>query len=74
VFKAGFSTKVPGDREHSRGIGLALVRRVVDRRDGEVVIGTGDLGGARMTVELPVPASVAGGRPRAAAGAGEAAP
>ncbi|MFC8801197.1 ATP-binding protein [Promicromonospora sp. NPDC057138] len=53
VFKAGFSTKVPSDREHSRGIGLALVRRVVDRRDGEVGIATGDLGGARVTVELP---------------------
>jgi sensor histidine kinase regulating citrate/malate metabolism len=60
VFKAGFSTKVSGDREHSRGIGLALVRRVVDRRDGEVVISTGDLGGARVLVELPVPASAGG--------------
>jgi sensor histidine kinase regulating citrate/malate metabolism len=59
VFKAGFSTKVLGDREHSRGIGLALVRRVVDRRDGEVVIDTGDLGGARITVELPLPATAA---------------
>jgi sensor histidine kinase regulating citrate/malate metabolism len=68
VFKAGFSTKVPGDREHSRGIGLALVRRVVDRRDGEVAIETGDLGGARVTVDLPVPASAPGGRSRAAAG------
>lgn len=59
VFKAGFSTKVLGNREHSRGIGLALVRRVVDRRDGEVVIDTGDLGGARITVELPLPAASA---------------
>ena len=77
VFKAGFSTKVAGDREHSRGIGLALVRRVVDRRDGEVVIDTGDLGGARITVELPLPAlapvelAPAGA---GAAGAGEATP
>ncbi|MFJ3403035.1 ATP-binding protein [Promicromonospora sp. NPDC090134] len=70
VFKAGFSTKVPGDREHSRGIGLALVRRVVDRRDGEVVLGTGDLGGARVRVELPVPAAIAAGRARAGVGAG----
>ncbi|WP_423462633.1 sensor histidine kinase [Promicromonospora sp. MS192] len=54
VFKAGFSTKVPADREHSRGIGLALVRRVVDRREGEVVLGSGDLGGARVSVSLPV--------------------
>jgi sensor histidine kinase regulating citrate/malate metabolism len=67
VFKAGFSTKVPGTREHSRGIGLALVRRVVDRRDGEVVIGTGDLGGARVTVELPASPPTVVGR-RAAAG------
>ncbi|MFI8527926.1 ATP-binding protein [Promicromonospora sukumoe] len=58
VFKAGFSTKVPGDREHSRGIGLALVRRVVDRRDGEVELGTGDLGGACVHVELPLPVPV----------------
>lgn len=70
VFKAGFSTKVPGDREHSRGIGLSLVRRVVDRHDGEVVIGTSDLGGARMTVELPV--SPSAGHPRATVAAGEA--
>jgi sensor histidine kinase regulating citrate/malate metabolism len=70
VFKAGFSTKVPGDREHSRGIGLALVRRVVDRWDGEVVIGTGDLGGARVRVELPVPTSGAGVRVGAGARAG----
>ncbi|WP_242503994.1 sensor histidine kinase [Promicromonospora panici] len=61
VFKAGFSTKVPGTREHSRGIGLALVRRVVDRRDGEVVIGSGDLGGARVTVELPAGATALAG-------------
>ncbi len=70
VFKAGFSTKVPGDREHSRGIGLALVRRVVDRRDGEVVLGTGDLGGACVRVELPVPVAAGVGRARAGAGAG----
>jgi sensor histidine kinase regulating citrate/malate metabolism len=71
VFKAGFSTKVPGTREHSRGIGLALVRRVVDRRDGDVEIGTSDLGGARMAVGLPLPPS--GGRSRATAGTGAAA-
>ncbi|MBE1875824.1 Spo0B domain-containing protein [Myceligenerans sp. TRM 65318] len=60
VFKAGFSTKVTGDGEHGRGIGLALVRRVVDRRGGEVVIGSGGLGGARVTVELPVTSSPGG--------------
>lgn len=69
VFKAGFSTKVAGTKEHSRGIGLALVRRVVDRRDGEVTIGTGHLGGARVTVELPVPAAAVAEREPAAAGA-----
>lgn len=69
VFKAGFSTKVPGNREHSRGIGLALVRRVVDRRDGEAVIGIGDLGGALITVELPLPAASASAEPAAAASA-----
>lgn len=70
VFKAGFSTKVLGDREHSRGIGLALVRRVVDRRDGEVVIDTGDLGGARITVELPLPATASTAAERTPAAAG----
>lgn len=69
VFKAGFSTKVVGDREHSRGIGLALVRRVVDRRDGEVDIDTGDLGGARITVALPLPASAASASASASASA-----
>ncbi|MBL0885127.1 GHKL domain-containing protein [Myceligenerans sp. I2] len=60
VFKAGFSTKAPDTREHSRGIGLALVGRVVDRRGGEVAISTSSLGGARVTAELPVPAPVTG--------------
>lgn len=85
VFKAGFTTKVAGDdgvgragagrtgrREHNRGIGLALVRRVVERRDGEIEVGTGDLGGARVTVVLPGErgAELGGGAGAGATGAG----
>ncbi|MCP2263400.1 two-component system, CitB family, sensor kinase [Promicromonospora thailandica] len=83
VFKAGFTTKVTGEagaggpgpnrsgrREHNRGIGLALVRRVVERRDGEIEVGTGDLGGARVTVVLPGAGGAAGVGAAAGAGAG----
>ncbi|MBO0609228.1 Spo0B domain-containing protein [Myceligenerans salitolerans] len=63
VFKAGFTTKTAGPGEHGRGIGLALVRRVVDRRDGEVTVGTGELGGARVAVRLPASSAAHEGPP-----------
>jgi two-component system CitB family sensor kinase len=56
VFVEGVSTKVTGgaDRAHRRGIGLALVRRIVRRRRGSVRADTSELGGARFTVTLPL--------------------
>ncbi|MBE7701663.1 sensor histidine kinase [Oerskovia sp. Sa1BUA8] len=45
----------PGtDAGTARGIGLALVRRVVARRGGAVGFTTSPLGGARLTLTLPV--------------------
>ena len=56
VFAEGVSTKDPDavDELPRRGIGLALVRRVVDRRRGTVDIDDSPLGGARFRVSLPV--------------------
>jgi signal transduction histidine kinase len=36
------------------GLGLALVRRIVDRHSGSIEVSRGPLGGARFKVELPV--------------------
>lgn len=56
VFTEGVTTK--GDQareEHARrGIGLALVRRIVDRRRGVIEVGTSPLGGARFRIVLPL--------------------
>lgn len=50
VFESGWSTKgSPG----TRGIGLALVRRVALRRGGDAVVGSSATGGARFDVRLP---------------------
>ena len=38
---------------HGRGIGLALVSRVVTRRSGQVAITDSELGGASFDVWLP---------------------
>lgn len=60
VFIEGVSTKEPAapSGPHRRGIGLALVRRVVGRRGGSVALDSSPLGGARFTVRLPVRAGV----------------
>lgn len=52
IFDTGVSTK---ERTAStgRGIGLALVLRIAERRGGRIDTGTSDLGGARLTVTLP---------------------
>lgn len=49
VFDPGFSTSAGT----ARGIGLALVARVVARRGGTVTVGESPLGGASFVVELP---------------------
>lgn len=36
------------------GLGLALVRRIVERHSGNIDVGRGPLGGARFTVQIPV--------------------
>lgn len=60
VFVAGVSSKAPAGsdqddpRMHRRGIGLALVRRVVVRNGGTVQIGRSDLGGALFTLRVPL--------------------
>ncbi|MGC5628086.1 ATP-binding protein [Georgenia sp. Z1344] len=52
VFEPGVTTK---DEASSRGIGLALVRQVVDRRGGGIEVGDSAHGGARIVVTLPAP-------------------
>lgn len=52
VFTEGWTSKeAPGHRP--RGLGLALVRRLVERAGGRVTVSEGRLGGAEFTVELP---------------------
>ena len=53
VFESGWSTK---GSSGTRGIGLALVRRVARRRGGEVTVSESAAGGARVDVRLPHPA------------------
>ena len=36
-----------------QGIGLAVVREIVERYDGELIIGSSDLGGASITLKFP---------------------
>ncbi|MEV7774100.1 sensor histidine kinase [Kitasatospora sp. NPDC086791] len=52
VFEEGWTSKdAPAHRP--RGLGLAMVRRLVERTGGRIVLDTGPTGGARFTVELP---------------------
>lgn len=53
VFESGWSTKGSAG---TRGIGLALVRRVARRRGGDVTVSASAAGGARFDVRLPHPA------------------
>ncbi len=50
VFDEGISTKDPTAR--TRGVGLALVRRIARRHSGDVTLSRSPLGGARFTVAL----------------------
>ncbi|GAA2175195.1 sensor histidine kinase [Agrococcus versicolor] len=51
IFELGHSSKGEG---RARGYGLTLVRRVVRRLGGHVDVADSELGGARMTVTLPI--------------------
>ncbi|HEV7949589.1 MAG TPA: ATP-binding protein [Glaciihabitans sp.] len=56
IFDRGVSTKEREQRsgiEIPRGVGLALVRDLVDRAGGQLDVGESTLGGARFTVTLP---------------------
>ena len=46
-------TRVEGQGVAGQGIGLAVVAGIADHYGGEVTIDTSDLGGARVTIELP---------------------
>jgi two-component system CitB family sensor kinase len=60
VFEPGYSTK-PERGIGSRGVGLSLVRRLAERRGGEVSVRAGRCGGALFEVRLPArPAERAG--------------
>jgi two-component system CitB family sensor kinase len=54
VFTEGMSTKGPeGEPQPGRGIGLALVRRIVERRRGSIEVDEAPLGGARFRLVIP---------------------
>nr|WP_246094818.1 sensor histidine kinase [Streptomyces roseicoloratus] len=52
VFTEGWTTKEP-PAHGRRGLGLALVRRLAERRGGSARVGSGADGGAEFTVVLP---------------------
>jgi len=53
VFVDGFTTKPPREGIH-RGVGLALVHRLVTRAGGTVTVSVTPDGGAELDVALPV--------------------
>jgi two-component system CitB family sensor kinase len=67
IFESGWSTK---GTSGTRGIGLALVRRVARRRGGDVTVASSESGGARFDVHLPHAVSRPVSRQPAAAGHG----
>jgi two-component system CitB family sensor kinase len=54
IFQDGFSTKTPRHGVR-RGLGLALVRRLVQRLGGEIHAANAADGGAAFTIVLPIP-------------------
>ena len=57
MWELGASTKAESTEHQARGIGLALVHRVVNRRRGTITVADSDLGGAAFTILLPAPVS-----------------
>lgn len=53
VMEHGYSTKQPGDRHATRGVGLAVVWQIVRDRGGDIEVGRSSAGGALFTVRLP---------------------
>jgi two-component system CitB family sensor kinase len=53
IFEAGYSTK-PTAGAGARGVGLALVQRLAERRGGRVTVKEGPHGGALFEVRLPI--------------------
>lgn len=53
IFDTGVTTKSPGVEHHGRGIGLALVSRIVRRRGGTISVTDGPGGGSVFIVTLP---------------------
>ena len=53
IFETGVTTKAPTSDHHGRGIGLALVSRIVARRAGDITVDDRPGGGAVFTVRLP---------------------
>jgi two-component system CitB family sensor kinase len=54
VFDVGVTTKREDGSPHGRGIGLALVARIAERRGGRAEVSSSPLGGARFQVLLGV--------------------
>jgi two-component system, CitB family, sensor kinase len=53
MFNAGVTTKAPTTDHHGRGIGLALVSRIVARRHGTISVSERAEGGTVFSVTLP---------------------
>ncbi|MDQ0094806.1 ATP-binding protein [Paeniglutamicibacter psychrophenolicus] len=68
LWELGTSTKAGNNHDGARGIGLALVHRVVTRRRGTISVAASDLGGAAFTVLLPPPAITPANATKQAAG------
>jgi two-component system sensor histidine kinase HupT/HoxJ len=51
IFEPFYTTKPDGK---GTGLGLPIVRNIVDQHRGEITIATSDLGGAAFRVILPV--------------------
>lgn len=51
IFQPFFSTKAPGE---GTGLGLPLCRKLVEAQDGDISVQESLLGGARLTVSLPL--------------------
>jgi signal transduction histidine kinase len=51
IFEPFFTTKSDGK---GTGLGLPIVRNIVDQHHGEITVGRSDLGGAAFRVILPI--------------------